>query len=133
MGSEESNRGINGKKVKAIDVLAGGGTREGAARAAGVSDRTVRRWLQEAGFAAALDETLDDATREIGRRLVAIGGKAVKTLDRVMDDPEVPASARVLAAARVLDALAKTMGARRAAGAEGEGLPPPGRATRDTR
>ncbi len=129
MSTERSNGGLDGKMLKAIAVLAGGGTQEGAARAAGVSDRTVRRWIHEPGFTTALDETLDDATREIGRRLVAVAAKAVKTLDGVMDDPNVSASARISAATRVLDAAAKTVGARW--GAERRDIVPPGSADRD--
>ncbi|MDX2032636.1 MAG: hypothetical protein SF339_18315 [Blastocatellia bacterium] len=78
-------------------------TTRAAAKAAGVSEATIWRWLSEPGFAAAHQEARGRLLEGVLTRLQAVAGDAVSTLADVMADPNAGASARVSAARAVLE------------------------------
>jgi len=90
------------KKEAAIAALLAQRNQEEAARAAGVSKRTLNRWLQMPVFQAAYREARRAAMVQSGARLQQASSAAVSALLKVMVDPSTPASARVRAADCIL-------------------------------
>lgn len=88
----------------ALAVLAGGGTARAAASEAGVSLRTVRRWLASPAYRAHLTAQTAATVSEARERLAQTATEAVRVLADVMSDPTQPAAARVSAARHVLTA-----------------------------
>jgi hypothetical protein len=90
---------------RAVDVLMATGDQQAAAAAAQVSDRTIRRWLGEPLFMAALQEAqaalLDAATAD----LVRASGVAVALLRRTVDNVDAPLALRIRAAGMLLDSV----------------------------
>jgi transposase-like protein len=95
------------KKEQAVAALLSQRSIEDAARAIGISARTLRRWLKMPEFCEfyrqARGETLTQATA----RLQQASGPAATTLLKVMVDPNVPASSKVRAAQCVLERAQK--------------------------
>jgi hypothetical protein len=90
------------KKEAAIAALLSQRNHEEAARAAGVSKRTLHRWLQLTEFQAVYLEARRAAMVQANARLQQAASAAVSALLKVMVDPNSPASARVRAADCVL-------------------------------
>ena len=57
--------GKNVQRQAALDALIAGSTVKQAAAAAGISDKTVRRWLDEPEFAAEVSEARKAITGDI--------------------------------------------------------------------
>jgi hypothetical protein len=74
-----------------------------AAKAAGVDESTLWRWLKLPGFRAAYQAARAEAVSQAIARLQHASGVAVTTLVRVMADQKAPASAKVAAAKTVLE------------------------------
>jgi len=83
---------------KAIEALLGHSRIEDAAAACGLHKRTLFRYLADADFRAALREQQDRLTAATAARLSGGAGKALATLEAVMDDPLATPAARVRAA-----------------------------------
>lgn len=94
---------ISRMQERAIGALLCHDTVGAAAKAAGVSETTLGRWLRLAAFQAAYRAARQDAVREAVVDLQRASGAAVRTLVAVMDDAAAPASARVAAARSVLE------------------------------
>jgi hypothetical protein len=90
------------KKEAAIAALLSQRNHEEAARAAGVSKRTLNRWLKMPEFQSAYLEARRAAMFQANARLQQASSAAVSTLVKVMVDPTTPASARVRAADCIL-------------------------------
>jgi len=90
------------KKEAAVAALLSQRNLEEAAHAAGVSKRTLNRWLKMPEFQAAYLEARRAAMFQANARLQQASSAAVSTLVRVMVDPSTPASARVRAADCIL-------------------------------
>jgi hypothetical protein len=90
------------KQEAAIGALLSQRNHEEAARAAGVSKRTLNRWLQLPEFQSAYREARRAAMFQASARLQQAASAAVSALLKVMVDPSTPASARVRAADCVL-------------------------------
>lgn len=90
------------KKEAAITALLSQRNHEEAARAAGVSKRTLNRWQKMPEFQSAYLEARRAAMFEANARLQQASSAAVSTLVKVMVDPSTPASARVRAADCIL-------------------------------
>ncbi|HRW40098.1 MAG TPA: hypothetical protein P5193_00995 [Microthrixaceae bacterium] len=88
----------------ALAILAGAGTAQAAATEAGVSLRTIRRWLATPGYRQHLTTATAATVAEARERLAATATQAVATLADVMADPSAPAAARVSAARVILAA-----------------------------
>lgn len=99
---------ITPKKNQAILAILEQPTIARAAESAGITPRTIHRWLDDPGFRAALSaaegENLDRATR----RLLRLADKALDALESVLDDPgQNGAGNKRLAAQAMLDQLFK--------------------------
>lgn len=90
------------RKEATIAALLSQRNHEEAARAAGVSKRTLNRWLKIPEFEAAYLEARRAAMRQANARLQQGASAAVSALLKVMLDPSTPASARVRAADCIL-------------------------------
>ena len=91
------------KKRKAIAALLINSTVTAAAKSAGVGRSTLQRWLKEPDFKAALREAQTDRLERATVRLTGELPAAISTLSEIHQDEDQPASARVRAAALVLD------------------------------
>jgi hypothetical protein len=97
------------KQEEAIAALLSHPRIEDAARAVGISVRTLMRWLKLQEFAAAYREARRDVVLQAIGRLQQASIAAVSTLLRIMVDPATPAAVRVRAADCVLAQTFKGM------------------------
>ena len=96
---------VTPKKRKAVEALLTKADIKKAAEAAGVSRKTLYRWLKDADFLAALAEAEAEALATLSRTLVALGDQAVAVLRDAMRDSTAPINARLRAADMVLSRL----------------------------
>ena len=104
MSENDTPKKPTARQRKAITALLTTGDKNQAAEAAGVSRRTLYRWLHQAEFRAALQLAETEALDELSRELVRLAGKAARTLERAMDSAELD-NARIRAADIVLSRL----------------------------
>lgn len=78
-------------------------TLDAAARAAGVSARTARRWRQEPGFQAALDGAQAAVIDELAGRLMATLPQAESTYLQLMQDTSQAPGVRLRAAGGLVE------------------------------
>jgi hypothetical protein len=86
----------------ALRALLANNTIEAAARQAGISSRTLRRYMQRPAFAEALRAARRETVRGISKRLQDAAVEAVDTLRAVMKDESAPGP-RVTAARCILE------------------------------
>ena len=91
------------KKEAALLALLESRSVEEAALAAGVTPRTVYRWLNEPEFAAAYREARRALVSQANARLQQAAGAAAATILKLMVDPAVTASVRIRACECVLN------------------------------
>src|SRR2546423_9657819 len=91
------------RQEKAIIALLNEPTMKEAAEAAGVSEVTLWRWLQTAGFRAAYIEARRLVVQQAIARTQAATSEAVSTLREVMNDQSAKGSERIAAAKAILD------------------------------
>ena len=99
----------NVQRQATLDALIAGATVKQAAEAAGISQKTVRRWLEEPEFAAEVTEARRAITGDI---IIAVKSKAVQAtavLGEIMDNQKASPCARVQAAKTVLDTAFKAI------------------------
>ncbi len=77
----------------------------GAAKAAGIAERTAYRWVGLPEVQAAILDAEGDALEEVTRGLLRLGADAVQTLGDAMGDEDAATGARVRAADIVLSRL----------------------------
>jgi len=92
----------------ALQALLRGASQADAATEAGVGDRTLRRWLHDPDFLAALRQARCELWTETTSRLQRAAALAVDTLCEVMESAEQP-YARVQAARVVLEFTARAL------------------------
>lgn len=89
--------------MRAIETLLREPTTRAAAATAGVSEKTLWRWLSDPAFARAYREARSRLLESTLTTLQAASVEAVKVLQEVMNGYEVQPAARVSAARAVLD------------------------------
>ncbi|HEV2125560.1 MAG TPA: hypothetical protein VGW38_22640 [Chloroflexota bacterium] len=94
---------MNQNQARAITALLSSPTIREAAEAAGVTERTIHRYMQEPAFQAALREAEGRAIDDAVRQLVGLASDAIETLRMILANPKVSPSVRLRAAAGVLD------------------------------
>ena len=97
------------KQEDAIVALLSHRNTEEAARAVGISTKTLLRWLQSPEFAKAYRDARLAAFHQSIARLQQATPAAVTTLIKVMVDPATPPSTKVRAADSILDHSAKAI------------------------
>jgi hypothetical protein len=95
---------LDRKQEQAIAALLAEPSILAAAAAAGVGEKTLRRWLEVPEFAEAYRQARRNAVSQATARLQAAMGEAADTLRSVMNDPEASALCRI-GAARAIWAL----------------------------
>lgn len=98
-------KNVSSKQKKAIRALLTGKTQSKAAAAAGVTDRTVSRWMQQDAFCDALRDAELQALAELCRVQATQATAAQQTLLEIMTDTEQPGGVRVRAASQFLSLL----------------------------
>ena len=91
----------------AVIALATAPTVEAAAAAAGVSRKTVYRWMDSPAFVAAVEAAQADVLTAAQRKLGAALGAATAAILAIMADDSNPAHVRLRAAEMVIDSLLK--------------------------
>jgi hypothetical protein len=97
------------KEEAAIAALLEQPTLKAAALAAGISEATLFRWLQDPEFSGRYRAARRAALSRATARLQHASAQAVETLMAVMSDAGTPASARVTAARTVLELAARAV------------------------
>lgn len=100
------NDTLTPRKRVAIESLLTSGDVSKAAEAAGVTRKTLYRWLEEPEFAEAINTATAAALENLSRRLVGLGETAGQVLGDAMDATQ-PIAQRVRAAAIVLENILK--------------------------
>ena len=91
------------KQEDAIVTLLSHRSIEEAARATGVAEKTLRRWMREPDFDAAYRAAKRASFGQSIARLHHLSSAAVSTLGKVMLDPATPPATKVRAADSILD------------------------------
>lgn len=91
------------KREEAIAALLACSTIEAAAKAVGISEPTLLRWLKEEEFSAAYRAARRQSVNVAVTRLQQASSSAVETLVSIMQDAEKPGSVRLSAARSVLE------------------------------
>ena len=98
-----SQRGKSRLRAEAITCLLSESTIEDAATKAGISKRTLIRWLQEQEFRADYNRAKGDVLRTATAILTRNAGKAAQTLEEIFSGkPEPHQGARVASASATL-------------------------------
>ena len=71
---------LTGKQVKAINLLASGGTCREAAKAVSVTPQTITAWKKQSGFVAELNRAKRDGLEAARAKLQHLAGDAVDVL-----------------------------------------------------
>lgn len=87
------------KQAAALAALLEGNSQSAAATVAGVTKRTVQRWLNEPAFTAELRAGSDGAIRTASARLAATAEHAVSAILATIHTPTTPGAAARLKAA----------------------------------
>ena len=98
---------LSPRQQRAISALLASKTVSGAAKAAGVGERTIYTWLRDPGFRAALSVAEGDLLDAAVRRLLGLQAAALDTLEQVLGDTEASQAVRLRAAQTVLELTLK--------------------------
>lgn len=90
-------------KEKLLAALLTSKTKKEAAEAAGISDRTMRTYFEDAEFCKRYREAFASLVQDATRQAQQLLSSALSTLRDVMEDDELPATARIGAARIALD------------------------------
>ena len=91
------------KREQAIAALLSRPTIEAAAKAVGIAEVALRRWLKDSGFRAEYLQARRLAMEQATAQLQQLGSAAANALKAVIEDAAAPHSARVAAARTVFD------------------------------
>ena len=99
---------LSAKQHKALEALLSGMTKGDAATSAGVTPRTLNRWLHEdILFWDTLQQESQRSVFDATRRLTATLNTAVTVMASVMEDASAPAAVRLRAAQVVTETAVK--------------------------
>lgn len=76
---------LNSRQLKAIPILIGCDTVEGAAQKAGISKNTIYTWMQQEEFSRAVSEARKKLFDKAMHKLMNVSMKAVITLEKLLD------------------------------------------------
>jgi DNA-binding MurR/RpiR family transcriptional regulator len=94
---------LDASRERALIALCNESNIKAAAKAAGISEATIHRYLREDEFKAAYRQMRRDALEGATARLSALATAAVETIAAIMLNPKVGAQTRLRAAIAVLD------------------------------
>lgn len=93
------------KQRRTIIALLEQPTTEAAAKSAGVTSRTIRRWFDDPAFVDALRQAESEAVSAAARQLAGGASEAAAALRSVLTDPNATAAAKSGAARAILASL----------------------------
>jgi hypothetical protein len=102
-GRQIETDSLTQKQQKTIQTLLENPTVRAAAKAAGVGETTIFRWLAEPAFNRCYREARNHLLENTLTALQAASSEAVQTLRQVMQDAEAMVTARVSAARAILE------------------------------
>jgi hypothetical protein len=105
--NESKTRGLNAKQQKAIEALLQHPTTAKAAKAAGVSQATIFRWLNEPAFAEAYREARQRTFEGAMTALQVASTEAVGALRRILNAEDAPIYVQLQAAKTILELALK--------------------------
>ena len=94
---------MTSQKEKALAALLTYPTRKEAAKAAGITDRTMRGYLQDKEFREAYRAAYNDVVEDATRKAQLLMGKAMGVFESVMDDTSESGTTRTQAAAKAME------------------------------
>jgi hypothetical protein len=100
---------LGAKQDAAVLALLASRNVEEAAKSAGVTPRTLYRWMKEPAFDSAYRAAKREAYGQAIARLHQMTSAAVTTLGKVMVDPATPPATKVRAADSILSHTAKAI------------------------
>jgi len=95
---------LNPRQRKFVAAMAASPTTAYAAAAAGVSERTGQRYMQNPAVLAALSAVFDIELRRAAWRAIDEMVGSIEVLAAIRDDEDMPPRTRVAAASKILDA-----------------------------
>lgn len=90
-------------KEKLLAALLTSRSKKDAAAAAGIAERTMRTYFEDAEFCQRYREAFAGVIEDATRQAQALLMPALSTLQTVMEDEEIPAQARITAAKSIID------------------------------
>lgn len=93
---------LTARQQRAVVCLIACSTVREAAKEAGISERTLRRWLAMDRFHKAVRDAGRRCVEQAGNRVQGTAGSAIEALNAVLDDVDASASSRVMAARTAL-------------------------------
>ncbi len=100
---DRSHKDLSPDQFRAIAALVSTGSFTKAAVSVGVSERTLRRWMEQATFKERLILSENELISSSVRRLGALVEQALDVLENVMADVDTSSIHKTRAAALVLD------------------------------
>lgn len=97
------------RQEKAVLALMSNPTIAAAAESVGISEKTLRRWMDEPAFQQALRDAKLTAYDHGMAQLQNLVSNAIRVLTEILNDTEASASAKLRAAALVLQAAPRNM------------------------
>lgn len=94
---------MNPRKEKALRALLTAPTKKAAAEAAGISERTLREYIQQEDFQAAYNAAMSDLVDDATQKAKAALAPALAVLDCIANDPEAADTSRIAASRGVLE------------------------------
>lgn len=94
---------LTAKQVHTIACMLESRNSQEAAKQAGISARTLARWMEQPAFAAAVAESESALIDYAMRRLMLLQDQSVDTIRDLMSDVTKPATVRLRAAGMVLE------------------------------
>lgn len=108
---------VSPRQARAINALLSTTNVRSAAAAAGISERTLWRWLSDKEFRQALETAEDQLVEGATRRLLGLQDQAIDELADILSDEtegvDVSPALKLKAATIVLDTVAKLLNMRR--------------------
>lgn len=107
MTSNDRSGQLTRRQRNAIGALLTSRTIQEAAEVTGAGEKTIRRWLDDRDFVAAVEAARAEALKVVLQRLSTLAVTAVETLEAVMLSGAAPHSAKVRAANATLANMLK--------------------------
>jgi len=102
-GIGSKNGGLSHRQIRAIETLLAEPTIAVASQAAGISERTLFRWLNSPDFAAAYKKARERLLEDAVATLQRASADAAKCLHEIVQDKAVSVYARLAAAKSILE------------------------------
>ena len=104
---EEDPEGLSPQEMAFVDAIAGGGSLQDGATAAGISYRSAKRWHRKEQIIAAVRARISASLAQARAVLAAGAGRAARSLVALSDGASVGDAPKISASLAVLNSAAK--------------------------